>query len=329
MANLLITGGGGYIGRHLCLEFGDLGHTVTVLDNFSRSRETDIPDIPGLSVIRGNVRDFDALTDISRFDGIIHCAGYIDAAESVSAPDLYMQNNYENSVPIIQAAAVSNVPFVFSSSAAVYDPSAVQPLGENSPVRPVNPYGLSKLRVEETLAEYGAGGLRYAALRYFNAAGADPQGRAGEDHQPETHVIPLALQSIEDPGQTFRIFGADYDTTDGTCVRDFVHVSDLSRAHVAAFDHLVDGGANCVLNIGTGIGASVLDVARCVQQVTGIDLNVEYSRRRAGDPPVLVADPTRIKNLLGWDAQITDLSEMVLHSWRYMKSFDSKPDQKG
>lgn len=255
------------------------------------------------------------------FSAVMHFSAFAYVGESVTEPAKYYANNVANTLNLLEAMRTAGVKrFIFSSSCAVYGEPARLPMRESLPFRPVNPYGRTKKMVEEILADYAAAyGLRYAALRYFNAAGADPGGEIGELHDPETHLIPLALDTAAGLRPALKVFGRDYPTPDGTCVRDYVHVSDLARAHLLALRHLEKGGAGGGFNLGNGRGFSVLQVIKAAEKVTGRPIPVELSGRRAGDPPVLVASAARARRVLGWKPERARLEAIISDAWRWHK----------
>lgn len=315
---VLVTGGAGYIGSHTCLELQDCGHTPVVMDNLSTGFrelardfqfvEADISD----TVIAGKV--------LREVDAVIHFAASAYVGESVQNPRKYFQNNVEHSLAFLDSVLKSHVRmFVFSSSCATYGETCGIPIREDAPQSPVNPYGATKLFIEHALRAYRkSAGLRSLCLRYFNAAGADEKGRSGELHDPETHLIPLALKAAAGSGPPLTIFGTDFRTQDGTCVRDFVHVSDLARAHVRALEYLANDGDVFALNLGTGVGNSVLEVLDHIENVTGSKVPTTVGPRREGDPPVLVAEPKLVELILGWKAEHR-LQSIIETAWAWMR----------
>ncbi|GLK55238.1 UDP-glucose 4-epimerase [Methylopila capsulata] len=313
-SNVLVTGGAGYIGSHMILALRDAGRPVVVLDDLSTGLAAAVP--AGVPLVRGCVGDADLVTSIARtyrVGAIVHFAGSIVVPDSVADPMAYYLNNTVRSRELISAAVAVGVRnFVFSSTAAVYGEASAEPLGEDTPLAPVSPYGASKLMTERMLADAGlAYGLRYAALRYFNVAGADPLGRAGQSGGRATHLIKLAAQAAVGLRAGLDCFGDDYPTRDGTCVRDYIHVSDLVQAHMLALGHLEGGGPNLVANCGYGFGASVREVIGAMKRASGVDFPVRPAPRRAGDPAALVADATRLRETLGWVARHDDLDGIV------------------
>lgn len=316
---VLVTGGAGYIGSHIVRQLGEAGHHVTVYDNLSSGHPEAV--LYG-ELVQGELSDsarLGALFEKGEFDAVIHFAASIVVPESVSDPLKYYQNNTINTVGLLgvcQAFGVDRL--VFSSTAAVYGTPDRSPIPEDARLRPENPYGWSKLMSEQAMWDLSrASRFRHVILRYFNAAGADPQGRIGECHEPETHLIPLALQVASGRRDHLMVFGNDYPTPDGTCVRDYVHVEDLASAHLAALNYLVAGGEPAVLNCGYGHGFSVREVIDTVRRVTGHALPVIDAERRAGDPAELVADNRRIRTTLGWTPRYDDLEQIVAHAWAW------------
>ena len=314
---VLVTGGAGYIGAHTVHELLSAGYEVTVFDDLSRGHPEQIEGVP---LVIGDTCDKDALEDVlsGEFDAVVHFASESLVGESVKNPDKYFRRNVVGGLTLLSAMVKAGVKkMVFSSSDAVYgDPESV-PIPETAPMRPVSPYGETKAFIENALRWYDrAYGLRSVSLRYFNAAGAHPSGRMGEDHDPETHLIPLAINAALS-GRPITVFGDDYPTPDGTCIRDYVHVVDLASAHVLALDALSAGAETCSLNLGTGQGYSVLEVVRCIARVTGLKLPYEVGPRRPGDPPVLVAASGRAREMLGWTPTHSSLEEIVETAWRW------------
>jgi UDP-glucose-4-epimerase GalE len=315
---VLVIGGAGYIGSHTVRELSRLGHTPLIYDNLSTGHDILAS---GFELIKGDILDHSALLPVlRRVDAVMHFAAHAYVGESVTNPRKYFRNNVEGGLSLLNTAVDAGVKkIIFSSTCAVYgEPSSV-PISENTPRQPVNPYGVSKLFFEYALEAYDrAYGLRFATLRYFNAAGADESGAIGELHQPETHLIPLALQAAAGTGPELQVFGTDYPTPDGTCIRDYIHVTDLAEAHVKALEHLQAGKESFAANLGTGRGHSVREVITTVEEVTGHPVPVRLGPRRPGDPPALVADPSRAENLLHWKAR-RSLRESVSTAWTWMQ----------
>jgi UDP-glucose 4-epimerase len=309
---IVVTGGAGYIGSHVVLELLDQGREVVVVDDLSSGRRRAVPR--GVPLEVGDVGDAEFVNAVLRRwrpNAVMHFAGSISVAESVARPALYYRNNTAAALCLVDCCLRAGVDrFVFSSTAAVYGARGGGPVAEDAPLEPISPYGRSKLMVERALADMaGAEGLSYAALRYFNVAGADPRGRSGQSGGAATHLVRVACEAAVGKRGALSVYGRDYPTRDGTCVRDYVHVADLARAHVAAVD-AVGGGRSLVLNCGSGRGASVLEVVSAVERAAGRGLAVEDAPRRPGDPPFLVADPGRIGREFGW-RPLFGLDDMV------------------
>ena len=307
---LLVTGGAGYIGSHAVLAFRAAGYPVVVLDDLSTGRRAAVPD--DVAFVEGDAGDADTARAVIAAHGVaavVHFAGSVVVPESTVDPLTYYRNNGAASATLIRACVDGGVRrFVFSSTAAVYGAPMVIPVSEEAPTAPLNPYGSSKLVVEWMLRDAAAAhDFRYLALRYFNVAGADPEGRTGQSTPEATHLIKVAAEATVGPRNRVTVFGADYDTPDGTCVRDYIHVSDLADAHVAALRHLEEGGDNRALNCGYGHGFSVREVLDTMQAESGIALDVREGPRRAGDPPALVSDPSLMRAVLGWSPRHDDL----------------------
>ncbi len=315
---VLVTGGAGYIGSHAVRALAAQGHEAVIYDNLS----TGDPRLAnGFSLIVGDIRDAHALSAaLKGIDAVMHFAALAYVGESMREPRRYFDNNVRAALTLLDTTFDCGIrTFIFSSTCATYGIPDSMPIAESTPQQPVNPYGASKLFLEHARRAYGtAYGLRSVSLRYFNAAGADKSGQVGELHEPETHLIPCALQAAAGSRPEVEVFGNDYPTPDGTCIRDYIHVSDLAEAHVAALEYLAGGGASTALNLGTGVGHSVKEVIATVEEVTGMSLQRRLSERRPGDPPVLVADPSRAQRVLGWKAK-RDLRQMVDSAWRWMQ----------
>lgn len=316
---ILVTGGAGYVGSHAVRSLEDRGHYVKIFDNLSAGHRELVQHY---EVVHGDLKDSDLLRrELEGIDVVMHFAASAYVGESVVNPRKYFRNNVENGLSLLNAVVDAGVrQFVFSSTCAVYGIPESLPVREDSPCKPVNPYGDSKLFFERALAAYDhAYGLKSVRLRYFNAAGADAEGRTGELHDPETHLLPLALECAAGLRTHLDVYGHDYETPDGTCIRDFTHVSDLASAHAKAVDYLTNAGSSCTINLGTGKGHSVNDVISTVERVSKLPVNVRKVDRRAGDPPVLVADVSRAAALLDWRA-VHSLEDMVQSAWRWMNS---------
>jgi UDP-glucose 4-epimerase len=316
---VLVAGGAGYIGSHMVKHLARQGCHVTTLDDLSGGYRDAVLHGTLIEGDIGNRALLDQLFSEQAFDAVMHFASFIQVGESMQAPSKYYRNNLTNTLTLLDAMAAAGIQrFIFSSTAAVFgDPQSDQ-IGEDHPKRPINPYGRSKLMVEQALEDYDrAYGLKSVCLRYFNAAGADPEGELGERHEPETHLIPLVLQAAAGKRSHITVFGQDYGTTDGTCIRDYVHVSDLCRAHWLALQRLLQGAGSQAYNLGNGLGFSVQQVIDTARRVTGRRIEVQYAPRRAGDPARLVADARLANNELGWRPAHTSLEELIEHAWRW------------
>jgi UDP-arabinose 4-epimerase len=321
MISILVAGGAGYIGSHACKALARAGFRPVAYDNLVHGHAAAVRwgplvkgDIADRALLARTIRDYDIAA-------ILHFAAFLEVGESVRLPLKYFQNNVAGSLGLIEAAVEAGVRhIVFSSTAAVFGTPRRVPIDEAHPKAPVNPYGASKLMVEQMLGWIEAAhGITHAILRYFNAAGADPDGEIGEDHHPETHLIPLVLQTALGKRPAIDIFGADWPTPDGTCIRDYIHVTDLADAHVKALQHLLGGGASLALNLGAGRGHSVREVIDTVARVTGRPVPSRETGRREGDPAILVADPTAAKAALGWAPTMSDLDPIVETAWRWTR----------
>ncbi len=319
--NVLVVGGAGYIGSHAVRLLLDAGHTVWVYDNLSRGHRQAVPE--GL-LIEGGMSEQEKLINVlkdKKIEAVMHFAAFALVNESVNDPALYYRNNVVCAIDLLDAMRAAGVnKIVFSSTTATYGEPDLIPIPETTPQEPINPYGYTKLVFETALADYASAyGLSYAALRYFNAAGARPDGTIGEDHDPETHIIPIVLQVALGQRDKITIFGDDYATPDGTCVRDYIHVDDLGDAHLKALDRLEPGKGLCV-NLGTGRGTSVREIVEACREVTGHAIPEVMGQRREGDPPELIADARLAKQLLGWEAKYMDAKSIVETAWNWHQS---------
>lgn len=317
---VLVAGGAGYIGSHCVRQLLAAGHEPVVLDNFSYGHRAAVPT--GVRLHEANLGDASALDRIFKQEGVdlvMHFAAYCYVGESVTAPLKYYLNNVAATYTLLDAMRRHGVKkFVFSSTCATYGVPATLPLVEGMPQAPINPYGQTKLDVENALKALAhSDGLSFAAFRYFNAAGAAEDGSIGEDHDPETHLIPLAIGAAQGNRPALQVFGTDYPTPDGTCQRDYVHVDDLSRAHIAVFAHLDQPGATHFYNLGTGTPTSVREVIQAVERVTGLKVPVKFGERRAGDPPALYANSTKVQAELGWKPKFMSIEPIVATAWRW------------
>lgn len=319
--NILVVGGAGYIGSHAVQALLDAGHQVHVFDNLSRGHREAVPD--GL-LIEGELTNQDLLQQVlvdHSIEAVMHFAAFALVNESVNDPALYYQNNVIAALSLMEAMRLAGVKkFVFSSTTATYGEPERIPIRETTPQQPINPYGFTKLVIEQALADYAAAyGLGYAALRYFNAAGAHPEGHIGEDHDPESHLIPIVLQVALGQRDKITVFGDDYPTPDGTCIRDYVHVNDLADAHLKALDQIQLGKGLC-LNLGTGRGTSVREIVDACRDITGHQIPEQIGPRREGDPAELVADASMAKDVLGWVPKYTEIHSIVETAWLWHQS---------
>ena len=316
---VLVTGGAGYIGSHACKALSKAGYLPVTYDNLVYGHEWAVKWGP---FEKGDILDRGRLDEvIAKYKpmAVMHFAAFAYVGESVADPGKYYRNNVVGSLTLIEAARDAGIAnFVFSSSCATYGVPAQMPITEDTQQNPINPYGASKLMVERILADFGhAHGLRSIALRYFNATGADPDAEIGEAHDPETHLIPLVLDAASGRRESITIFGADYDTPDGTCIRDYIHVADLANAHVKAVDALKGGAASGAYNLGLGRGFSVREVIAAAEQRTGLKVPAVFGPRRPGDPAQLISDPAKVRGALGWQPQFTELGEMLRTAWAW------------
>jgi UDP-glucose 4-epimerase len=323
-AKILVTGGAGYIGSHAVLSLLAANFQVIILDNLVYGHRDLVETFPSESVelIVGDVSDRPLLDQIftqHQIAAVLHFAAYAYVGESVRDPGKYYRNNVLGSLTLLEAMVAANIKnLVFSSTCATYGVPQEIPITETHPQAPINPYGASKLMVERMLKDFDyAHGLRSVCFRYFNAAGADPQGRIGEDHNPETHLIPLLLLTALGKRESVSIFGTDYATPDGTCIRDYIHVSDLADAHVLGLKYLLDGGTSDIFNLGNGNGFSVREVIDSATLVTGEKIPTVESDRRPGDPPVLVGSSEKAKKILKWQPRYADLNSILAHAWKW------------
>ncbi len=316
---VLITGGAGYIGSHVVKALGEKGYEVLTIDNLSKGHEEAV--LYG-EVKRIDLSDRESIRDVLRAfkpEAVMHFAAFIEVRESVLYPLKYYKNNTVNSLILLEEMIYAGINrFIFSSTAAVYGNPVSVPISESESIKPINPYGQSKAFVERILEDFSKSyGLRYVSLRYFNAAGAEPEGKIGESHNPETHLIPLVLKTAKGEIEHIKIFGTDYETPDGTCIRDYIHVDDLSKAHILALEYLLSGGKSNVFNCGYGHGYSVREIIDTAKKVTGVDFPVVESERRPGDPAILVADSSKLKKTLGWIPEFDDIEYIIRTAWNW------------
>lgn len=316
---ILVVGGAGYIGSHMVKQLLRSGYEVVTLDSLENGYRDAVI---GGEFILGDIADTNLLDELLKgkeIDGVMHFASYIQVGESVSEPARYYKNNFSNTLNLLDAMMRHEVKvFVFSSTAAVFGEPEYIPIDEQHPRIPINPYGKSKLMVEQALEDYDhAYDLKSISLRYFNAAGADPEADLGERHDPETHLIPLVLQVASGRREAIKVFGRDYDTPDGTCIRDYIHVNDLCDVHVLALENLFSGGCSARYNLGNGAGFSVQEIIESARRVTGKEILVEESPRRTGDPARLIADSKAAREQLGWQPKYDDIDTIVSHAWAW------------
>ncbi|MBC7770487.1 MAG: UDP-glucose 4-epimerase GalE [Phycisphaerales bacterium] len=325
MATILVTGGAGYVGSHCCLALKRAEHDVVVYDNLFNGHERLVKWGP---FENGDIRDKARLADVfakHKPAAVIHCAALIEVGESVKFPDRFYDNNVTGALVLLEVMREAGVkPFVFSSTCATYGEPQRLPMDETHPQNPVSPYGWTKLMIERASRDIAAAyGLKFAHLRYFNAAGAAPDEGIGERHEPETHAIPLALMTLLGQREGFKIFGQDWDTRDGSCLRDYVHVLDLADAHVRAVERLVNGGENLAANLGTGDGVTVLELLASIERVTGKRVPAAAAPRREGDAPALVADTALVKRELGWTAA-RGIDVIIADAWKWHSEIEPK-----
>ena len=326
--NVMVVGGAGYIGSHAVRLLLDAGHTVCVYDNLSRGHREAVPE--GM-LVEGELADRAKVVATLRekkIDAVMHFAAFALVNESVNDPSLYYRNNVIAALELLEAMREADVKkIVFSSTTATYGEPEIVPIPETTPQQPINPYGFTKLVIEQALADYAhAYGFAYAALRYFNAAGARPDGSIGEDHSPESHLIPIVLEVALGQRESITVFGDDYPTPDGTCIRDYIHIDDLGAAHLQAMEKLEPGKGICV-NLGTGRGTSVREIIEACREVTGHEIPEVMGKRREGDPPELIANASLAKELLGWTPKYTDVKSIVETAWKWHQSHPNGYDK--
>ncbi len=318
---ILVTGGAGYIGSHAVKALQLVGYEVLILDNLVYGHQ-DIAQTLGAELIVGDTNDrnlLDKLFSDRKISAVMHFAAYAYVGESVDHPDKYYRNNVVGTLSLLEAMVVANIKtFVFSSTCASYGVPQQTPITEEHPQAPINPYGATKLMVERILQDFDvAYGLKSVIFRYFNAAGADPSGAIGEDHNPETHLIPLILQTALGKRSEITVYGSDYPTPDGTCIRDYIHVTDLAEAHVLGLQYLLEGNKSEIFNLGNGNGFSVKEVIDAAKKITGKPINVVMGDRRAGDPPALVGSSEKARKILNWQPKYADLNLILQHAWQW------------
>ncbi len=319
---ILVTGGAGYIGSHAVKALIGAGYEVIVLDNLVYGHRELVEEVLKVELIVGDISDrplLDKLFASRKIAAVMHFSAYAYVGESVTDPAKYYRNNVVGTLTLLEAMIASSIKqFVFSSTCATYGVPHTVPITEDHPQNPINPYGATKLMVERILQDFDvAYGLKSVYFRYFNAAGADPAGLLGEDHNPETHLLPLVLMAALGKRDSVSIFGTDYPTPDGTCIRDYIHVTDLADAHILGLEYLLKGGNTSVFNLGNGQGFSVKEAIDTARSVTGREIKVVMSDRRPGDPPILVGSSDKARNILGWEPKYPALKEILIHAWNW------------
>ena len=327
---LLVLGGAGYIGSHTAVELLESGHEVVIVDSLVTGYEAAVPE--GASFYQGDIRDYDFLNDLFKkeaIDAVIHFAAFSLVGESVTDPLKYYENNLYGTKVLLKAMIDNGVnKIVFSSTAATYGEPENIPILEDDRTCPTNPYGETKLAMEKMMKwSANAYGLKYVSLRYFNACGAHKSAKIGEAHNPESHLIPLVLQVPNGKRESVSIYGTDYDTPDGTCIRDYIHVTDLAKAHILAVEYLMKGGESNVFNLGNGVGYSVREVIETARRVTGHPIPAVEIPRRAGDPARLVASGEKAREILGWKPEITELEDIIRSAWAWHSSHPNGYDK--
>ncbi len=319
---ILVTGGAGYIGSHAVLMLKQAGYPVVILDNLVYGHRDLVETVLQVELVEGDTNDrplLDRLFATHDIGAVMHFAAYAYVGESVSDPAKYYRNNVIGTITLLEAMLAANIKhFVFSSTCATYGIPKTVPIPEDHPQSPINPYGATKLMVEQILADFDtAYGLKSVCFRYFNAAGADPVGQLGEDHLPETHLIPLVLQTALGVRESVSVFGTDYPTPDGTCIRDYIHVMDLASAHVLGLEYLLQGGESNKFNLGNGSGFSVKQVIETARKITGREILAIEHDRRPGDPPALIGSGEKARTVLGWQPEYGDLEQIISHAWSW------------
>ena len=322
---ILVTGGAGYIGSHAVKALEERGFETIILDSLVYGHRDLIETNLKAKLVAGDINDrafLDRLFTTTKIDAVMHFAAFAYVGESVTDPAKYYRNNVVGTLTLLDAMREHGVTnFVFSSTCATYGNPQSIPITEDHPQQPINPYGAGKLAIERVLKDYDpAYGLKSVIFRYFNAAGADPDGLFGEDHNPETHLIPLILQAAAGKRASISVFGTDYDTPDGTCIRDYIHVTDLAQAHVLGLEYLLEHQTSQIFNLGNGNGFSVKEVVDTARQVTGKEIAIEECPRRVGDPAVLIGSSTKARQMLGWEPKYADLNAIVKHAWNWHQS---------
>jgi UDP-glucose 4-epimerase len=321
-STILVTGGAGYIGSHAVLALKQAGYKVVIFDNLEYGHQELVKSVLDVELVVGDTRDRAALDRVfstHKIDAVMHFAAYIAVGESVEKPGMYYENNVVGTLNLVEAMRAADIhKLVFSSTCAVYGIPESTPIVEDCPFAPISPYATSKLMVENILSDFDAAhNFKSVRFRYFNASGADPMGRLGEDHTPETHLVPLVLFAAMGKREHISVYGTDYPTPDGTCIRDYIHVQDLATAHVLGLAYLLAGGDSQVFNLGNGNGYSVKEVIETAKKVTGKEIKVVYGDRRAGDPSILVGSSDRVRKVLGWNPEFPKLEDIIAHAWTW------------
>jgi UDP-glucose 4-epimerase len=321
---ILITGGAGYIGSHINKKLNQEGYETIIVDNLINGHPETLKWGELIETDLKNSEELNKIFKTHDIDGVIHCAAFTSIPESVQYPAMYLKNNYQNTINLIKIMKENNVKnFIFSSTASVYGNPKTNPLTENAPTKPINPYGQSKLLVEKVLEkESQEGNINYISLRYFNASGADPDCEIGEMHDPETHLIPLILDTAIGKQSYISIYGDDYNTPDGTCIRDYIHVNDIAKAHIQAYEYLKENQKSQIFNLGNGEGFSVKEVINVCRKITGVTIPTIIEPRRKGDPGILIADSTKIQKELNWKPEYNTLEKIIETAWNWHKKYN-------
>ncbi len=322
MKNILVTGGAGYIGSHCCKELAQKGYHPVTVDNLVYGHKKNVKWGDFSQGHVGDRKVVEKIFDKYDIEAVMHFAAYAYVGESVTDPRKYYHNNLCGTIDLLHCMLDCGInKIIFSSTCATYGLPQRIPIDETHPRKPISPYGKSKFMIEEILKDYdNAYGMRFISLRYFNAAGADPDGELGEEHNPETHLIPLILKVAGGHSKNLHVFGSDYETQDGSCIRDYIHVTDLARAHILALENLLDGGLSDFINLGTGKGSSVLNIIKIASRVTGRNVPYVVTARRPGDPAVLIASNTKAGQVLGWQPEYTDIEDIIRTAWNWHKN---------
>jgi UDP-glucose 4-epimerase len=327
--NILVTGGAGYIGSHAAYLLKEKGYTPIILDNLVYGHQEIVEEVLGLKFIKGDVGDEKLVNEIltrEKIYAVMHFSAYAYVGESVEDPIKYYNNNVVSTINLLNCMVKNNVKnIIFSSTCATYGEPMTIPIPEEHPQNPINPYGQTKLVIEQAIKDYNhAYGLNYIIFRYFNAAGASPTVKIGEDHTPETHLIPLVLDAAIGKRDTISIFGTNYPTKDGTCIRDYIHVDDISEAHISGLEHLISGKSSDVFNLGSEQGFTVREVIETAKKITGNEIKIIEAERRPGDPPSLIGNGRKAIDLLNWKIRYKNLDDIIEHAWNWHKTMNQK-----